>query len=71
MEFGGPGGPVFPTREEQALIDKAHRQIRDKNWPPDQVDVTQAKLSITGLGYAIGALFVIGLSIYLCIWMVG
>ena len=56
MSFGGAGGPVFPTEEEQAWIDDAQQRVHDHNWPSDERDALHAKLSWRGLAIAIGCL---------------
>ena len=55
MMFGGPGGPVFPTKEEQTRIDLAEQRIHEKNWPSASTDTERATLSFHGLAIAIGS----------------
>ena len=53
MTFGGAGGPVFPTKEEQSQIDQAEQRIHENNWPSSPLNDDRATLSLPGLAIAI------------------
>ena len=64
MSFGGAGGPVFPTEEEQAWIDDAKQRVHDHHWPGKERDASEVKLSGRGLAIAIGCMIGIGALVF-------
>ena len=53
MAFGGAGGPVFPTQEEQEWIDDAESRVRENEWSRHCDDQEISGLSWPGLATAV------------------